>query len=367
MKKVILNSSILYLTREMAYGGVEKVVMQLSYYFKNEFKKVVVCSLGGNYEKDLKELDVKHYKIGDFENKSLANVIKIIFQLYKIIKVEKITLVHSQHRMGTFYAKILSILTGVKVIHTAHVVQENKKGLTKYVLRNTNIIAVSNGVENNLLNYFNVKAKAIIVIYNGVTNESFEYREIRELKECKAEGYFLVGTICRLAEEKGIKYYIEAALHLLKTDAKVKYVIVGEGDLKEEIINSIEKHNLRNMFIILGFRKDVLNIINQLDLVILPSLREGLPLLPMEVFSQNKTIVATNIEGTNEVITNNVDGLLVEPRNSKQLADAIYHLYSNSLELNNLGENAYNTYCEKFKLENVMGKYKNYYEEILNN
>lgn len=351
----------------MGYGGVEKVVLQLSDYFKNEFKKVVVCSLGGNYERELNELGVKHYKIGDFENKSLVNIIRIIFQLYKIINVEKITLVHSQHRMGTFYAKILSILTGVKVIHTAHVLQENRKWLAKYILRNINIVAVSNGVENNLLNYFNVKAKAIIVIYNGVTNESFEYREIRELKKCKAEGYFLVGTICRLAEEKGIKYFIEAALELLKTDAKVKYVIVGDGDLKENIINIIEENNLKGMFIILGFRKDVLNIINQLDLVILPSLREGLPLLPMEVFSQKKTIIATNIEGTNEVVTNNVDGLLVEPRNSKQLADAIYHLYSNSLELNNLGENAYNTYCEKFKLENVMGKYKNYYEKILNN
>ena len=115
----------------------------------------------------------------------------------------------------------------------------------------------------------------------------------------------------------------------------------------------------------MGYRNDIQNIISQVDLVVLSSLWEGLPLTPIEAFSVAKPVVATSVDGTVEIVKDGINGLLVQPKSSEQLADKIIYLLNNDDKLQYLGKNALDIYNKEFSFEIFAQKYINYYERII--
>ena len=360
-----MKKNILYFTRTMGVGGTEKVILQLCESMKNEFDNIIVCSCGGENVEKLKKLGIKHYKIGDIENKNPIFMMKTIRELQRIIKCEKINIVHTHHRMAAFYSYILNKKYKFYFIHTAHNTFYDKKMITKDSLRKSNLIAVGDKVKLNLINEFSLPEKNIITLYNGVKQESDKICEIRELQLAKQEGYFLVGNIGRISEQKGMEYFVLAAKDLVLKNKRIKFFIIGDGEDKEKIESLIDKFNLKNEVILLGYRDDISNVINQLDLIVLSSLWEGLPLTPIEAFAAGKTVIGTSVDGTTEIIKDNFNGILVEPKKEEAISEAINYLYNN-FEIKKLFEkNAYNTYKEKFSYDRFIINYKNYYNKLI--
>lgn len=114
----------------------------------------------------------------------------------------------------------------------------------------------------------------------------------------------------------------------------------------------------------MGFRKDIKSTIFQCDVLVLSSIYEGLPLTPMEAFSVSKAVIGSNIDGTNEVIENQYNGLLFENKNYQDLASCIENVYKNRELLQKLNSNAYITYKEKFGIEAFSKKYLEFYSNI---
>ena len=102
----------------------------------------------------------------------------------------------------------------------------------------------------------------------------------------------------------------------------------------------------------------------QLDLVVLSSLWEGLPLTAIEAFSVRKTIVATAVDGTVEVVKNANNGFLVEPKNSKQIAEKINYIYENDFLRKQFEEEAFKTYTEEFSFDVYSERIKRYYGSL---
>lgn len=358
--------NILYLCKTMDYGGTEKVVLMLCEEFKNKFKKIIVCSSGGAYLENLQSLDIKHYKIIDFDNKSISGLIRNFFALLNIVKLEKINVIHSQHRFGTVLANIISKFYNVRVIHTAHNVFYDKKFFMK-LLKKTSIIAVGNNVKNNLIKYYKFNSSNVTTIYNGIEATNEEVKLINDIKVLKDRGNFIVANIGRICDQKGMEFFVDSMKHLKdKNITNIKYIIVGDGPNKLKIESIIEEYNLKNDIILLGFRKDIFNIINQVDLVVLSSLWEGLPLTPIEVFSQGKTIIATRVDGTPEIVKNYENGILVEPKNSLEIMEKVLELSRNSELRRSLEVNALNTYNKYFEKDSMIKNYYDYYRKIIN-
>lgn len=355
------NKNILYFTRTMGIGGTEKVVMQLCRYFNNKFNKIIICSNGGIHEDELQKLGIKHYKIDDIEDKNPIIIFKTLISLYKIIKNENIDIVHTHHRMAAFYSEILNKLMNFKFIHTAHNTFHNKKTLTKFALNNAEIIAVGEKVKENLLELYELDTDKINVIYNGIEKYTGEISVVPEIKKFKDKGYFIVGNIGRLSKQKGMEYYIKAIPESIKKYRKIKFYIIGDGEDKLELIKLAKELGIEDNVIFLGYRNDVINIIKQLDLIVLSSLWEGLPLTPIEAFSEGKTIIATDVDGTSEIVKDNFNGILIESKNSKEIADSIVKLYGNKEFKEKLENSALKTYKCKFTLENFVLEYKLYY------
>ena len=100
-------ANILHISRTMDIGGAEKIVYQLATDLKEEFENVHVASTGGLWEEELNKNGIKHHKILDVESKSPKTLATNFNTLRKIIKENKIDIIHTHHRMAAFYARLL--------------------------------------------------------------------------------------------------------------------------------------------------------------------------------------------------------------------------------------------------------------------
>ena len=203
------NQNILFFLRTMGLGGTENVVLQLCEIFKPYVNNIVVCSCGGVNEKKLAELGIKHYTVADIENKNPKKILEILLVVFRIIYKEKITVVHTHHRMAAFYAKILRCVKNFYFINTSHNVFQDKIKLTNFIYKKANLIACGETVKKNLVSCYGLPESAITVIHNAVKsfNEEFEPDEV--LTDLHKNGFFIVGNIGRLSEQKGMEYFIE--------------------------------------------------------------------------------------------------------------------------------------------------------------
>jgi len=358
-----MNKNILYFTRTMGLGGTENVVLQLCE-IMNKNRKIVVCSCGGVNVEQLSNMGIKHYLIPDIENKNPKVAIMTLKILLKIIRDENIEIIHTHHRMAAFYVRIIGFIKKIISINTAHNTFKDKKLLTKFAYKNTNLIAVGKEVKRNLCEFYGLPSEQVTIIYNGIKPFDKEIQTIDLIDEFRKKGYYIVGNVGRLSEQKGFKYFIEAASIVLKENSMVKFLIIGEGEERVKLEEIVRKLNLDESIIFMGYRNDVQNIISQLDLVVLTSLWEGLPLTPLEAFSVEKTIIATAVDGTIEIVDDEINGFLVEPKNSNIVAEKITNLLKDEEKRKQFGKNAKEKYKSEFSFDAFSEKYKKYYYEI---
>jgi glycosyltransferase involved in cell wall biosynthesis len=136
----------------------------------------------------------------------------------------------------------------------------------------------------------------------------------------------IIGNIAALVAHKGQKYLIEAVVSVVQKVPEAHLVIFGEGELRQELEHQIHDRSLERHVLLAGFRADVLSLLKGLDLFVMSSVTEGLGTSLLDAMAASKAIVATRAGGIPEVVEHGVTGLLVPPRDSVALADAITRL-----------------------------------------
>ena len=356
MKNGSRKNNILHISRTMDIGGAERIVYQLSTDLKDEFDSVHVASTGGLWESELANQGIQHHKILDIDSKNPLTVLKLLYSIGQIIKNNEITMVHTHHRMAAFYIRLLK-LVHPKLIHvyTAHNVFKDKLPLYGFALKNAKSVAVGEAVNKNLKEDVGITDSR--VIYNGVVLKETD----DHVDEIISYGGIKLGCIARLSEQKGLTYLLDAMSLLTVKD--IRLFIVGDGELRNELENKVKELHLQNSVTFLGYRKDIVECINSFDFCVLPSVFEGFGLVAIEAFMNSKTLVATDIPGLNEVVTNK-NGILVPAKNPGALAGAIDRLATDEPLRNNLAFQAKKTYDEKFSYPMFLENYRALYREI---
>lgn len=361
--KSLHEQNILMIARTMGLGGTENVVLQLCEILSGKVNKILVCSSGGVHEKKLQEMGIKHYVMPDIVSKNPMDMLKSYRLIKSIINKEKITIVHSHHRMAAFYAELATPKKVVKVAN-AHNTFIDKKKLTQLAYRDTKVVAVGEIVKKNLIEYFEISKEQVCVIHNAVKSFDGNIVPIEALYQERQKGNVLIGNIGRLSEQKGINYFIEAAEITTRTHPEARFVIVGDGEEREKLQAQVKVKGLQDKVLFLGYRNDIQNVMSQLDFVVLSSLWEGLPLTPIEAYSVGKTVVGTAVDGTPEIICDGVDGYLVEPRNQMQLAEKMNELIENPEMQESMGIQAMKRYQDEFSFEKLSQRYIDFYEGL---
>lgn len=357
------EQNILFFTRTMKLGGTENVVLQLCEIFRPLVNKIVVCSCGGVNVEKLTALGIEHYEIPDIEIKTAQVVVKTAAALHTIIKNERITIIHTHHRMASFYVAALKLNKKCTFINTSHNTFTDKKKLTKFALKKGSLVACGEMVKLNLIEEFEIQAKQVTVIHNAV--QPFDGKIIVDdvIKKLHTDGYFIVGNVGRLSEQKGMEYYIQAIPEILKNHTKIHFLIIGEGEDERKLKKLVCSLNIGEYVTFMGYRSDIQNIMAQINLIVLSSLWEGLPLTPIEAFSVGRTIVATAVDGTVEIVKDGQNGCLVNARDSKALSKKIDFLINNDKIRLEYESNALKTFRKNFSIDYFAQQYVDYYQQ----
>ena len=311
----------------------------------------------------LVNMGIKHYYVPDITNKKIYNVGLTFKTIKRIIKNENITIIHSHHRMAALYAKLAGNNNILKIANV-HNTFSDKRLLTRFSYSGTKLIAVGEQVKKNLMSYYKISNSKITVIHNATKAFEGDLSILEEFRKDKEKGYTLIGNIGRLSEQKGMEYFIKAAANVIKEYPTARFYIIGDGECYENLRKLAENILPEDTIRFMGYREDIQNIMKQLDFIVLSSLWEGLPLTPIEAFSVGKTVIATKVDGTIEIITDEKNGLLVESKNEYMLYKAMIRLCKNEELLRRLENGARITYLEKFSFEKLADKYLEFYNKL---
>jgi glycosyltransferase involved in cell wall biosynthesis len=178
----------------------------------------------------------------------------------------------------------------------------------------------------------------------------------------------MILSVGRLVWRKGYKYLIDAMLHVLSEYPNAKLVIVGHGEQGIPLQIYVKKLGIDGSVRFLDnvSREKLYSLYSEAEVYVQPSLYEPFGITILEAMSMRKPVVATSVGGIQEIITNGVEGLLVEPRNSSQLADAVINLLSDSSLRRKLGNKARERVEKEFTWEAIAKKNLALYNNLLN-
>lgn len=304
------------------------------------------------------------------------NNIELLLRVNKVImycRDHNIDIIHAHLPWSGFLARLVYKKTGIPVIYTEHNIQERYHKITKLLNRTTfnwqNLaLGVSKDVSKSIRRNINVKIP-VKTLLNGVNTQKFSRnlkkgKSIREIYKIP-EDAIVVGNIAVFREQKDLKTWIKAFGIISEKFPDVYGLMVGAGPGEENLQNLIKELNIQNL-ILPGLQKETVSYFSAMDIFMMSSEFEGLPIALLEAMSMNCAIVSTKAGGVTEVIRDDEDGLLVEIKDHENLAEKSISLIENRQELQQYSENARNRVLEKFSLSNMVQNLEREYKNIIN-
>jgi glycosyltransferase involved in cell wall biosynthesis len=240
-----------------------------------------------------------------------------------------------------------------------------------WLLRNRTSVAVgvSASVKEFLIRGRSVPPHKARVIWNGVNFDSFQSVDLARIQAFRqqfgiAGEQQVIGTVTRLHEEKGNRYFIEAASLVLREFPNARFIIVGDGPLRQELEAAAKNFDLGGKLHFAGFISDVAVAYAAMDIFVMASLTEGFGLALAEAMAAGKPAAATKVGGMKEMIEHEQNGLLVPPANSMALAAAMIQLLKSPVLQKQLG-NAARRRSQDFSLDRNVKALEALYTEML--
>lgn len=257
---------------------------------------------------------------------------RMIFQVNQLVKAERINIVHAHEVKSDVIAYLASRLRPTPIVTTLHGwIGNSLKGrmfikLDKRVVRGFDrVIAVSRQIEKELLEA-GVSKDKLRVLHNAIVVEKYQRTGTRGMLQ-EAVGRPVespvIASVGRLSPEKGHADLLEAVALVKKAGHKVSLVLIGDGPERPNLVRRIEDHGLQEAVHLPGYVQAPQRLLEEVDLMVLPSHTEGLPNVALEALLMEVPVLATRVGGTPEVITDGETGRLVAPRSPSELADGI--------------------------------------------
>lgn len=292
-------------------------------------------------------------------------------QIQDYIQEDAIDLVHTHGYKADLYGYVAAKRAGKPLVATCHNWVGGTAALGIYnrldrlVLKRFNAIAaVSDAVRERLL-ASGIAPARIKTIANGVDVEAFERSQSVPAPEIS--GGKIIGVVARLDLQKGFEFLFSAVRELSRSFPGIKVVISGEGPDRQAIEQMIERDGLRNSVVLAGQQSDMPGVYAAMDVFVLPSLNEGLPMTVLEAMAASRPVIATRVGAVPRVVRDGETGLLVNPGDAAALRDAIARLLTDPDLCQRMSTQAHDWVQRNFTSEVMARQYRTMYDQVLGN
>jgi glycosyltransferase involved in cell wall biosynthesis len=231
------------------------------------------------------------------------------------------------------------------------------------------ILCVADALAHDLIERSGRDPSKIQVIRNSVDLEAFDPKTVDGSTVRREFGLEkdtpLIGIVGRMTSQKGHRDLLTALAQIRTVVPSVRALIVGDGPLRDELIEYAKTQRLEDCCIFTGMREDIPAIMRTLDIVALPSLSEGLPFILLEAMAMARPVVATRVNGISEVVEDGVTALLVPPQAPQMLAQAVITLLTDRELSGRIGAEARRLVEWRFSLDRMIREIERVYEELL--
>lgn len=366
---------VLHLIASPKIGGAEKLLLTILDHIDTNKYNIAIAVFIDAREKtnlfydELKKSDIEIFPIVI----SGAYDLRQILQIYRILTVFKPDLIHSHGYKTNILGYLVSRKLKVSIVSTVHGWLHSNKLTTRlfnqvnlHVLKRFDrVIAVSGQIESVLLD-LQIPVSRLITLRN-VPNIK---KELKLNKTAAVQRFSLspqakyVGFIGRLEPVKGGDIFIAAAIKVLAVCPDIQFVIAGEGSEMHRLEAEVAHAGFTDRIRFLGFHNSPEEVLCFLDLYVLPSRDEGIPLSLLEAMSAEVPVVASSVGGIPEVIQNGVNGILVPPGNPQLLADTICNSLKDTVSATRRKKAARKTIDEEFNIESWIENLQTLYVDL---
>lgn len=360
------------------WAGAEVQLLALMTYLvrMKGFDWSVILFNEGRLAEELRKLSVTVTIISEKHH----NLLTIAYRLAKAFRHIRPDIVHThKYKDSILGATVARCMRVPHVVRVVHGMPEPFRGLrnlkmTLYTMVDRlvtgrlidKVVAVSSDIEKTLGQIY--RASRVLRIHNGIDLEAVQVTTQRREKRKEwhiDERDALIGTVGRLVPVKGHTVLLDALRILHESNRTVKLLIVGDGPSRGQLESEVRRLGLERSVIFAGHQGQSYDFINMMDVFVLPSLHEGIPMVLLEALALQRPVVATCVGGIPEVISQGETGLLVKPADAVSLAESIRQFVENRSKALSIGEAGRIRVEEEFNAQIMAKRTMDMYETVL--
>ncbi|MEW5871401.1 MAG: glycosyltransferase [Chloroflexota bacterium] len=365
---------LLYLITDLGLGGAQTLLLNvLERLDRQRFSPSVACLFGGQtpIAAAIRQSGVTVFDLG----MTGAWRLDALWRLYRLLRSQQPAILHASLFHANLAGRLVGRLAGTPVIvtwrHNINIGGKQRE-LAKRLTRglDDHVVAVSELVRRAEMQAAGGGAGKVSVIHNGIDAQKYapsdtaRRAQVRQALELPADS-FPLGYVGRLHPQKGLDVLLKAFSQARAQAPDMHLLLAGDGELRTALQAQAQSLGIDAATHFLGPRSDIPEILAGLDLFVLASLWEGLPMGLLEAMAAGLPVVATQVGGTPEAVRHNETGLLVPPNDRAALAQAILQMHGQPDLRRRLGQAARQRAQEVFSIEQTVKKLEALYLRLL--
>jgi glycosyltransferase involved in cell wall biosynthesis len=364
------RTRVVYLAYAFPLGGAEEMVLNLVKHLPERFEPLVCCiNHAGVIGEEIRRAGIPLTVLG--LTPGLRHPWHIA-GIRRYLRDARPTIVHTFLITGSLYGRLGAILERVPIVIGTEVNIYERKPLLhilaeRMLMAKTDRVIVSaNSVRDFYVDQIHADPEKIDVIYNAVDWKSIQPTQSREQMRASLginASAMVAGVIARLTEQKGHRFLFQAMATTALADLQV--IVVGDGDLREALKSDAERLGILARVHFLGARRDLGNLLAAMDVFVMPSLWEGLPLSLILAMGAAMPVVATAVAGIPEVVEDRRTGWLVPAADATALGAALTEVFADRTRAADVGRAARAFALPRFGVDEYVNSVSGLYDRLL--
>jgi glycosyltransferase involved in cell wall biosynthesis len=359
---------LLLVVDSLEVGGAERQVVDLAVALRRKgYGVTIACSVAGDLSGALEEAGIPvRPLLRRLAKRRLS--LAYALRLRRLLRKERFDLVHAHIYASVVAAAIATLRSDVPLVITEHTEASwqdwRARWVSRWVYRRVaRIIAVSTPIRRRLIERDNVHPDLIAIVPNAVVSTSGPHADAPLPAELRER--LLVGVVARLQPEKGVAIFLKAAARVAPQFPEAHFVVAGDGPLRQQLADLAEDLGLKSRVHFLGFRSNASALMKSLDVLVVPSLSEGSPLVTLEAMAAGVPVVASAVGGIPDQMRHDKEGLLIPPGDPDALGDTLLALLRDTDHARRLGEAGRRRATSRFSHATMVRQIEDVYHAVL--